>query len=236
MIQDDVITDIVLRDDESQLQAAVDKYERVSLEIQPSVATEETITPYVWVHGPPASIDAVVSSFNAESTIKSQSCLNSSDRNDQRLYRIKWTDERSVLSQLSEHNGVILSASLNAEGWDLQLQFPSHADLSEAYEAWETDQWKIYVNRVIPCNEELMAIHGLTDEQYRAVKRAIEMGYYQVPRQTTLEELADDLDISHQALSERLRRANRNLITNIVCSFDTSEEQLTETATPAFEE
>lgn len=37
------------------------------------------------------------------------------------------------------------------------------------------------------------------------------MGYYDVPRTVTLTELADSLDVSHQGLSERLRRAHANL-------------------------
>lgn len=38
------------------------------------------------------------------------------------------------------------------------------------------------------------------------------MGHYDVPRDTTLEAVADRLDISRQAASERLRRAHREVI------------------------
>ncbi|MFB9808291.1 helix-turn-helix domain-containing protein [Haladaptatus pallidirubidus] len=43
---------------------------------------------------------------------------------------------------------------------------------------------------------------------------ALESGYYDIPRGISGEELSDDLGISHQALSERLRRAYKNLISN----------------------
>lgn len=46
----------------------------------------------------------------------------------------------------------------------------------------------------------------LSEKQYAAVKRACRLGYFEVPRGVTLEELAEDLDLSHQAVSERLRR------------------------------
>ncbi|MFC7142999.1 helix-turn-helix domain-containing protein [Halosimplex aquaticum] len=56
----------------------------------------------------------------------------------------------------------------------------------------------------------------LTDEQFTTVKAALDRGYYKVPREATLEELANELDVSHQALSERLRRGHRTLIENVI--------------------
>ena len=53
---------------------------------------------------------------------------------------------------------------------------------------------------------------GLTDEQYEALTMACETGSVDVPRATDLDELAAELDISHQALSERLRRAQATLV------------------------
>lgn len=230
----DLITNVVLRDDESPLQTAVDEHDKVDLEIQPSVADERTITPCLRAYGPPESIDAVRSSFDPEPTIASHQRLDGNDEDDRRLYRMEWTD-RSILSRLAAHGGSVLSATLDTDGWDVQLLFPSRADLSAAYTAWKTSQWTVYLKRVRPCNDERATFHGLTDEQHQALKRAIETGYYQVPRRITLAELAADLDISHQALSERLRRANRNLITT-VSGFDDPEKKPPETVNPAFDE
>jgi predicted DNA binding protein len=41
---------------------------------------------------------------------------------------------------------------------------------------------------------------------------ALRHGYFDTPRETTLEELAVELDISRQALSERIRRGNERLL------------------------
>ena len=41
---------------------------------------------------------------------------------------------------------------------------------------------------------------------------AFEAGYYDIPRDATLEDIADELEISRQALANRLRRGYRNLI------------------------
>jgi predicted DNA binding protein len=52
----------------------------------------------------------------------------------------------------------------------------------------------------------------LTDEQRAALTEAFEEGYYEIPRRQTISEIADTLDISHQALSERLCRAHSRVV------------------------
>lgn len=235
----DLIANVVVRDEESPLQTAVDDHEGVELEIQSSAADEGTVAPCARVYGPPSSIDAVDASLAAEPTVESHRRLDDDDDggegSDRRFYRIEWTD-RCVLDRLVEHDGSVLSATLDANGWDVRLLFPSHADLSAAYATWETDRWTVYVKRITPSEEERMAAHDLSDEQHRAMKRAVETGYYRVPRRITLAELAADLDVSHQALSERLRRASRNLVTETFHGLDDSEEEPPEAADPAFDE
>lgn len=66
--------------------------------------------------------------------------------------------------------------------------------------------------------------YGLSEVQYRALTAAVEAGYYQVPREITMEELAAEFDVSHQALSERLRRAVDTLVAHTVQVGPPSDE------------
>ena len=52
----------------------------------------------------------------------------------------------------------------------------------------------------------------LTDRQTEIVAHAIEAGYYDTPRTTTLTELATDLDIAKSTLSETLHRAEGRIV------------------------
>lgn len=52
----------------------------------------------------------------------------------------------------------------------------------------------------------------LTEKQLHVLRTAIDAGYYEIPRAITLEEFADELGISHQALSEQLRRAQGAIV------------------------
>ncbi|QPV61534.1 helix-turn-helix domain-containing protein [Halosimplex litoreum] len=53
---------------------------------------------------------------------------------------------------------------------------------------------------------------GLTDAQREAVRTAHRLGYFEIPRTATLDDVAAELDISASSLSERLRRAQTHLV------------------------
>lgn len=54
--------------------------------------------------------------------------------------------------------------------------------------------------------------YGLTADQFEALTTAAERGLFEVLRGVTIGELAEAFDISHQAVSERIRRATGALV------------------------
>jgi hypothetical protein len=52
----------------------------------------------------------------------------------------------------------------------------------------------------------------LTDSQFEALVTAYEMGYFDESKRVTHSEIADELGISRSSLSERLRRAEHELV------------------------
>lgn len=59
-------------------------------------------------------------------------------------------------------------------------------------------------------------IGHITEKQWEAAKLAVESGYYDQPRETTLDELATELDISKSAVSQRLAHLERMLVLNLI--------------------
>ncbi|WP_254840067.1 helix-turn-helix domain-containing protein [Natronomonas marina] len=57
---------------------------------------------------------------------------------------------------------------------------------------------------------------SLPVEQRDALEAAVESGYYETPRRTTLDEIADRLDVPRSTLSYRLRRAEAELVARYV--------------------
>ena len=56
----------------------------------------------------------------------------------------------------------------------------------------------------------------LTDRQYEAVVAAVEAGYYQTPREGSVEDVGDRLDCAPGTAAELLRRAERTVMADIV--------------------
>lgn len=52
----------------------------------------------------------------------------------------------------------------------------------------------------------------LTDRQRHVIETAHEMGFYQVPRGVSTEEIAEELDLDASTVAEHLQRAERNLM------------------------
>jgi predicted DNA binding protein len=65
----------------------------------------------------------------------------------------------------------------------------------------EIDRWR----------GDLLAPGGLRAEQRQTLVTAVEHGYFETPREVTLDELADALDVPRSTVSYRLRRATAEL-------------------------
>lgn len=59
-------------------------------------------------------------------------------------------------------------------------------------------------------------ISNITRKQWEAATLAVEMGYYEVPKEATLGDLADELGVSKSAVSQRLGNLERSLVCNLV--------------------
>jgi predicted DNA binding protein len=128
-------------------------------------------------------------------------------------YRVTWDgDTRRLIQQLVTTGVTLVGVHGTTGRWKLRLVAPERAAIARAYDVFE-DRGCDFHCRSITAGEGTWPSHiGLSDKQRAALTKAFEVGYYDVPREATAQELAGDLDISHQALSERLRRAHRGLI------------------------
>lgn len=72
---------------------------------------------------------------------------------------------------------------------------------------------------------DLFAKKNLPAEQREALVTAVEHGYYETPRQITLEELADELGCPRSTLSYRLRQAESKLAKSFAFTSDVGELQ-----------
>lgn len=127
----------------------------------------------------------------------------------------------SVYDSVVEHDGIILSARGNALGWAFQLCFPDRAALSACYERFRRAGFEPRVRSLSEQDGTLTPDeYGLTTPQREVLKAAAETGYFAVPKETSLVGLADQLGVSDQAISERLRRGMDTLVKNTLGGSD----------------
>lgn len=91
---------------------------------------------------------------------------------------------------------------------EFRIFFPDRDAFSRTYDYCEAEGLTIDVESVTEMNTEEVGEYGLTEAQYEALVTAYQMGYFRVPREITI----DELGISAQSVSERLRRGHQKLV------------------------
>ncbi|ELZ16797.1 Bacterio-opsin activator HTH domain-containing protein [Haloterrigena salina JCM 13891] len=178
--------------------------------------------PLVWLSGPDRetvraaletdpSVD-VIASVTDETTTDRSSTDAAADR-ERWLFRLAFGDRFKLFERIvAENDGAILEASGNAGSWSVTLLFHDRDSLSTCYSLFDQYDFGVDVTRLTGIDDLASAGTPLTETQYETIRAAHELGYFEVPRRITLKELAAELDVSHQALSERLRRCHAALV------------------------
>lgn len=165
--------------------------------------------------------DTIANSF--EETVRSHPAVEDisviENDEDETLYALAWQDTPDTFIEgVQQADANILEATGTPETWTFQLRFPSHQALSAFREHCEQagipHTFETITN---PTNPDTDPLYGLTPPQREALLCAVKQGYYAIPRRISTKELADQLGISDQAVTERLRRAIVTLVTN-TCS------------------
>ncbi|MWV39632.1 helix-turn-helix domain-containing protein [Natrialba sp. INN-245] len=155
------------------------------------------------------SVD-VIASLTVESDRNS---ISVADDREGSLFRLEFRDRVKLFQEIvTDNDGAILTARGGDGVWSVQLLFHDREAVSTTHELFGQYEFDVTVTRVSGIDDLTRARTPLTETQYETIRAAHNLGYFAVPREVTLEELAAELDISHQALSERLRRSHEALI------------------------
>ncbi|HET7325570.1 MAG TPA: helix-turn-helix domain-containing protein [Halococcus sp.] len=72
------------------------------------------------------------------------------------------------------------------------------------------------VERLGGSGDERLLLSALTDRQREVIETAFEMGYYEIPRRATHENIAAALDLSGSTIDEHLRKAEYRLMEQVL--------------------
>jgi predicted DNA binding protein len=153
----------------------------------------------------------------------------------ERLYSLDWNVARDVFFQgIVNLEGQLLDATGTVNTWEFEIRFPTHEALSEFQEYCSNAHIPLEIGRIYnPVRPGTGIWYGVTKAQRETLVRAVEGGYYSIPRRMSTQDLADDLNISDQAVTERLRRAIETLTENTLIALEEgSEEEFRSTREP----
>lgn len=183
----------------------------VTLELDRVVPTGDTVIPHFWVRTPEGNLEAVLRVFEGVEELRSVVLME--ELADRGLFRAEWDPEfLGIMRAVAESGVTVLSATGSKEGWLFELRAEG-AHLAAFQKYCDDHDVDVSLARLSRLSEMTDGCeYGVTTDQQEALVLAYADGYYDSPRQTDLETLADQFGISRQALSARLRRGYRNLI------------------------
>ena len=190
------------------------------LELERVVPVSASICPFVWLldWAPETRREPRIDAF--ERRVESRAEIDRFERVDtveeNVLYRVTWNaDEPGFVRGIAHSDGVILEASGTATEWVVRLRFDDADQLAQFQQYCRHNSITLELTRVVGAAESRSPVpSGLTTAQTDALLMAHRMGYFDRPRETSLEEIASRLEVSPQAAGSRIRRGVSNLVSN----------------------
>ncbi|WP_227356715.1 bacterio-opsin activator domain-containing protein [Haladaptatus salinisoli] len=206
------VVEVEVPADEFALSQTLSAVADSEFEIERVVAHDaEMMMPFVWVSG--GEREAIETALSEDPSVSEFELL--ANPNEEWFYRMEWVDQIETLVRiLVEEEGTILAATGNSDHWNLRILFPDRDSLSRTYDYCEENGLALDILNIYRLEEGRQGRFGLTQEQQDALTLAYDEGYYDIPRNLDAGDLAEELGITHQAVSERLRRAHENLVKN----------------------
>lgn len=151
--------------------------------------------------------------------------------------RIGQTD---AMRTVREHNGYItgpFDIEAGSETWHVGFDREERADgalaaLSrdndftvEDRDSMDLEDYHRLIDNADAATTLIDGCQVLSAVERETLERAVSEGYFSTPRDTTLSDLAEDLDVSKMAVSKNMRRSERKVLARIVEALDAIEAE-----------
>ena len=205
----DVVVEVSVPSDAFALGRVFHGCEAARLEPVRFVPLGDQFLPYLWVEtDDPAAFERHV---RADERIDSLTAFDSTD--DRTLYRIEWTDlDDEFVAATVAHDLVIEEATGTTDRWRFGLRGPDHGDLAAFRRALLDRGITTYVHRIVQGGAPAENPYGLTEIQRETLELAYREGYFDAPREVSLEDLGEMMGVSRQSVSRRIRAGLQNLL------------------------
>ena len=193
-----------------------------SVELERLVPTGNEVAPYFWARVPGGEFGAFERAIETDPLVSELAVV---DRvGEETLYAIEWERvPESLVRGIARSRGAILEGRSSNGHWRFVIRFPDRARLTAFNDYLGDHGIDIEVHRVYTGSDRPREhAFDLTVEQREALVDAVRRGYFEVPRGVTLGDLAEELGITPQAASERVRRGANAVLRGVLLDGEES--------------
>ena len=180
------------------------------IELDRVVPTQDVVVPYFWIYS--ENIEELSTDMSTDYGVDEIKVVDELEA--QMLVRIDWNlDHESVLTAIVNTDVTLLSGLGDAENWTFEVRSSDQQKISEFQTYCHENDIPLKLTQLHALSPlESDREYDLTEGQRKALVLAYSRGYFDSPRDATQTDLADELDISRQAVSARLQRGLRRLV------------------------
>ncbi|WP_247731100.1 helix-turn-helix domain-containing protein [Halovivax limisalsi] len=184
--------------------------------------SREWVMPFVWVSGLESA--AVESTLGSDSAVADLDLIDGEE--DVSYVAVVWSETVTrFVDAIIDGQGLIQEARAADAIWYFTLKFVERSALADFQTHFEEWGYSYTMRRVTNASVPIDREYGLTTNQRETLLTALELGYFAVPREAQIDDLAGALGVSTNAVSERLRRATAALTTNTIAITTPSDAE-----------
>jgi len=132
--------------------------------------------------------------------------------------------EDSIIERFEEFNALYQPPTIHRQGWEHYTVIAfDESDVRALLQDLEDDRDIEVLSKTAITEQQIphsmlapvdQLFEDVTERQMAALRLALESGYYEQPRKTSLRELADQTAVARSTYEEHLRKAENKLLTN----------------------
>lgn len=160
-------------------------------------------------------------------------------------------DETKAMHTILQNNGYVTGPFVISSGSEIwNVGFDNDGDADDALAELEADHefsvesqssvdvvdYHEIMQNLEALRNLLDGLEALTDTERRTLETAVAHGYFETPREATLDTLANTFDISKNGVSKNLRRSQRKVLDQVVYLMRNMEEGPVFRTTSSFDE
>ncbi len=218
-----VIAEFTIDPEEFMFGAVMAEIPNTTIELERIIPTSDAVMPFFWVE----SDDFPLFESKVRRNLHIDRLVELDRVNGSRLYRAIWSEEVDLLLEgLAKSEAVVLEG-YGGDSWEFHVRFQDHNQMATFYNYLTEHDIDLRLDRVFTLSTKDGGGYNvsLSSEQREALVMAHERGYFATPSEITLQEMADELGISSQAFSKRIRGAEQRILNQLLNSItvDTTE-------------